>query len=66
MAHCKCCNREVGIESKRPWVPVVILGILGLIVPLWIITLPLFWGLALLLLLTKSKRVCGICKTPLT
>ena len=63
MAYCALCNREVGIDKQRPWLSTLLLVILGLIVPLWPITLPLFWGLAILNMLIRTKSGCGVCKS---
>ena len=62
MAFCKKCNREVGAEkvSRVGW----IIGflIIGLLVPLWPVTLPLFWGMALVAAVFPRTKKCGICK----
>ena len=63
MAFCKTCNREVGIEKQSRAIWVIGFLILGLIVPLWIITLPFFWGLAFLAMILPRTKKCGICKS---
>lgn len=63
MAFCKSCNREVGIEKKSRAVWIIGFLILGLIIPLWLITLPLCWGIAFLAAVIPREKVCGICKT---
>lgn len=64
MAFCTVCDREVGIEKKSRAVWIIGFLILGLIVPLWIITLPLFWGIAFLMMILPRQAKCGICKSP--
>ena len=65
MAYCSKCDREVGIEKSSR--AIVIFGclILGVIVPLWIITLPIFWGIAFITAIIPRKRKCGVCKSPI-
>lgn len=63
MAYCQLCKRAVGVEKKRPILSTIIFIILGLIVPLWFITLPFFWGLAVLNWLIRSRSVCGVCRS---
>jgi len=65
MAFCKFCNREVGVHQPGPGCLFWIFIILGLIIPFWIITLPVCWIVALSLWLFGRKSVCGICKGPL-
>jgi len=65
MAFCKTCGREVGIEKQSRAIWIIGFLILGLIVPFWPITLPLFWGLAFLAAVLPRKRKCGICKSDL-
>lgn len=64
MAFCHTCNREVGVETSSRAIWIIGFLILGLIVPLWIITLPLFWGAALMAAVLPRARKCGICKSP--
>jgi len=70
--YCPNCERNVGVRYERGG---YILGcaipgacfVLGLIVPLWPVTLPAFWGVGLLsLLLGSAQRPvgCSICGTP--
>lgn len=63
MKYCTLCAREVGVEKVRPTLSTAILIILGLIVPLWPLTLPLFWGLAIINWVLRSTKVCGVCKS---
>ncbi len=63
MAFCKICDREVGIEKKSRAIWIIGLLILGAVLPFWIVTLPLFWGLALLAAIIPRKKTCGICKS---
>lgn len=73
VVYCPNCRRNVGVEKKPNTVvgcaiPVACL-ILGLIVPLWPITLPLFWftGGAFILIgrVLLAKQSCRLCGTPL-
>lgn len=66
MAFCKSCDREVGVERKSRAVWIIGFLVLGLLVPLWPVTLPILWSIALLLAVLPNKKVCGICKTGLT
>lgn len=50
MAFCKSCDREVGVERKSRAVWIIGFLVLGLLVPLWPVTLPILWSIALLLL----------------
>lgn len=63
MAFCEKCNREAGVVKKSRAAWIIGFLILGLIIPLWIISLPFFWGLALLMALIPRSKMCGICKT---
>lgn len=63
MAYCKLCNREVGLRKNKPTLSTALLVILGLMVPLWPITLPFFWGLAILNYVIRSSKVCGLCSS---
>ena len=65
MAHCHTCQREVGVEKSSRAVWIVGLLILGLIEPLWPITLPLCWGAAFFAAVIPRARRCGICKSPM-
>ncbi len=60
--YCNLCERDVGIEKVRPLFSSIVLLFMGAIVPLWPVTLPLFWGLAFLNYFLRTKKVCGICK----
>ena len=65
-AYCPNCRRNVGVEKKRSCGAVgliVVFIILGLIVPLWFISLPIFWGLALITFLFSGAKRCGICSS---
>lgn len=62
MSYCKPCDREVGIKTQRPIIVVSILFILGLVIPFWLITLPLFWIAAAAYFFIKSKKTCIICQ----
>jgi len=64
MPYCKLCDREVGVGKKRPVFSTLFLFALGLVVPLWPITLPLFWGVAFVNLLLRTHKVCGVCQSP--
>jgi len=66
MAFCKVCDREVGVEEKSRSGLIIGFIILGLVVPIWFITLPIFWGLALLMFFLPKKKHCGICKASLS
>ena len=46
MIFCKHCNRDVGVEIESKAIIIAVLVIVGLLFPLWIITLPIFWGIA--------------------
>ncbi len=60
--NCPNCQRETGLTyDLNPWS--IGLFVLGLIVPLWPITLPLFWILAYVN--RRGTRRCGLCKTPM-
>ena len=65
MAFCNICDREVGVEKKSRAIWIIGFLILGLIVPLWFITLPLFWFMALLAAILPRQAKCGICKSPI-
>lgn len=65
MAFCNACDREVGVEKKSRAVWIIGFLVLGLVLPFWILTLPLFWGIALIMAIVPRKQLCGICKTPL-
>jgi len=65
MAFCTICDREVGAEKKSRGVWIIGFLILGLIIPFWFITLPLFWFMALLAVILPRQAKCGICKSPL-
>ncbi|AJI55196.1 hypothetical protein LA56_1384 [Francisella philomiragia] len=65
-AFCNLCKREVGIETKSRAVIVILLIILGLVIPLWIITLPICWITAVVIALKPKKKLCGICKSPIS
>ena len=60
--YCNLCERDVGTEKVRPLLSTIVLLVLGLIIPLWPITLPFFWVLAFLNYIIRTKIVCGICK----
>jgi hypothetical protein len=73
MAHLRYCpncqqNVTVGQESGSCIGCVVcpLFLILGLIIPLWPITLPICWAIAFLSLFlnTSPPKRCPICKTP--
>lgn len=65
MAFCKVCDREVGVEKKSRAVWIIGFLVLGLLVPLWPVTLPFFWFLAFLAAILPRKSNCGICKSPI-
>lgn len=65
MAFCKICDREVGVEKKSRAIWIIGFLILGLIVPFWFITLPIFWFMALLAAILPRQSKCGICKSPI-
>ncbi len=65
MAYCKVCERDVGVEKQSRAVWIIGFLVLGLIVPLWIVTLPLFWSLAFLAAVLPRQKKCGICKSAL-
>ncbi len=69
--YCPACQRNVGLKTTsnqgQGCLIAVGLLILGLIIPLWPITLPLCWLGALLaavLPMFLSSKVCAICGTP--
>lgn len=59
---CPDCKKEVNVvENKSVSLGVIILIILGLIVPLWPITLPLFWFMAYRGYKKNIQRLCFNC-----
>jgi len=62
MAHCHVCEREVGVVREPVSIMVWLLIILGLIIPFWIITLPICWGAALGKYSRRTHQ-CGLCRT---
>jgi hypothetical protein len=60
--YCNKCKRDVGTETDSRIIVILILIVLGLLVPLWLITLPLLWGIALYLACKNKNIKCGICK----
>ena len=66
MSDVYCCNCEqnVGVDKKRSCGViglVILFFILGLIVPIWWISLPFFWILSLVTFLLSGKRTCAKC-----
>ena len=61
---CELCDRDVGLLEAKPLIAIIIFIILGLVIPVWIITLPIFWGIAIFLYLKRGKKHCAICKSP--
>jgi hypothetical protein len=64
MAFCSACNREVGATKEGPSAAFWVLFWLGLLVPAWLITLPLFWIAAVCIY--RVRYFCGICRSKLT
>jgi|GEM_PF-4041275 len=69
--YCPNCRQNVtiGAEAKTNsgCVPALLLVILGLLIPLWFITLPVCWGLAFIIWICGCRPApnrCPICKTP--
>mgnify|MGYP000610318354 CR=1 FL=1 len=60
--YCDKCDRDVGTETDSKIILILVLIVLGLLFPLWLITLPLFWGIALYLALKTKNIKCGICR----
>ena len=60
--YCNLCERNVGVEKVRPLFSTIVLLLIGLIFPLWPITLPFFWFIAFLNYILRTKKVCGVCK----
>lgn len=64
IGYCSLCEREVGVV-KEPFGCLFWLCILlGVVTPLWPITLPFFWLIAFGVSLSR-KRICGLCSSPL-
>jgi hypothetical protein len=60
-AYCPNCQQNVGtIYDLNGWA--IVYFILGVLIPLWLISLPLFWWLAYSN--RHGQRRCGICRTP--
>lgn len=62
--YCCNCNQNVGVKKERSCGTIgliVTFFILGLIVPFWFISLPIFWGLSLVVFIFSGKKTCGKC-----
>jgi|TARA_B110000908_G_C10126407_1_gene390087 hypothetical protein len=64
--YCDKCDRDVGTEKDSKMITILVLLVFGLLCPLWLITLPIFWGIAIYLALKNKSIKCGICKNILT
>lgn len=59
---CRSCGVETNGKIQQNWAMFAVFFVLGLIIPLWMITLPLCWILAFVYL-NKGKTVCHSCSS---
>lgn len=61
IGYCELCDRDVGVVKSSPPTSAKIFFFLGLVIPVWVVTLPICWTIAAILYFKKRKELCAIC-----